>query len=151
MSGLWAVWWQAFWQFFEKCFFFLATNKPKNNNFLFMPKKKKPIRVYNDSSCNQNFPLISKHFNIFQFFFFLIMKSMHSMTTVTSIPDTFLLVSFKGSRVTKLYAGTKSAQFSPVLHNKMQKLLIISKHMLYMIPRSVYNRDDVNMHIACIH
>lgn len=63
-----------------------------------MPKKKKTIRVYNDSSCNQKFPLISKHFNIFQFFFFLIMKSMHSMTTVTSIPDTFLLVSFKGNQ-----------------------------------------------------
>lgn len=73
---------------------------------------------------------------------------MHSMTSVTSIPDTFYWLV---SRITKLYAGTKSAQFSPVLHNKMQKLLIISKHMLYMIPRSVYNRDDVNMHIACIH
>lgn len=79
-------------------FFFLLQTNQKITIFSFMPKKKKPIRVYNDSSCNQKFPLISKHFNIFQFFFFLIMKSMHSMTTVTSIPDTFLLVSFKGNQ-----------------------------------------------------
>lgn len=130
-------------------FFFLLQTNQKITIFFSCQRKNQPIRVYNDSSCNQKFPLISKHFNIFQFFFFLIMKSMHSMTTVTYQYQT--LFYWLVSRITKLYAGTKSAQFSPVLHNKMQKLLIISKHMLYMIPRCVFNRDDVNMHIACIH
>lgn len=82
----------------KNAFFFLLQTNQKITIFFSCQRKKKPIRVYNDSSCNQKFPLISKHFNIFQFFFFLIMKSMHSMTTVTSIPDTFLLVSFKDNQ-----------------------------------------------------
>lgn len=62
-----------------------------------MPKKKKPIRVYNDSSCNQKFPLISEHFNIFQFFFFNNEK--HALYDLSNINTRhFLLVSFKDNQ-----------------------------------------------------